>query len=80
MILQFEESRSAVTQILQFEEKSPKKRVLVLNVWIRSVSSDIGSQMPIFAPTDTNKEGGLKFLDRRPGRTAIIAIGVCVDD
>ena len=36
MILQFEESRSAVTQILQFEEKNPKKRVLVLNVWIRS--------------------------------------------
>ena len=31
-ILQFEES--AVTQILQFEEKSSKKRVLVLNFWI----------------------------------------------
>ena len=25
MILQFEESRSAVTQILQFEEKAPKQ-------------------------------------------------------
>ena len=35
MILQFKESRSAVTQILQFEEKSPKKRVLVLRSWIR---------------------------------------------
>ena len=33
MILQSEESRSAVTKILQYEEKA-HKRVLVLNVWI----------------------------------------------
>ena len=32
MILQLAESRSAVTQILPLAEKSPKKRVLVLNV------------------------------------------------
>ena len=35
MILQFEESRSAVTQILQFEEKRVKKECLVPSSWIR---------------------------------------------
>ena len=35
MILQFAESISAVTQILHYEEKSLKKRILVLQYRIR---------------------------------------------
>ena len=38
MILQLAESRSAVTQILQFEEKSPKEKVLVLQSILGAVS------------------------------------------
>ena len=43
MILQLAESISAVTQILQFEEKSSEKRVLVLNVRIRSLYDKIAT-------------------------------------
>ena len=37
MILPMAESISAVTKILPLAEKSKKKRVLVLNVWIRYI-------------------------------------------